>query len=223
MSIGLKYGNTGSFHYYSIGADEWREKRLICFPGKENKAGQNFYFSANKTLTRKSPSKAFCSWDYNPEQPCRYFPYNRLCRAFPSNSIDNVWSFESNSFKEKTDFFGCARFSLWVSSTAEDTAFYLRLYLVRSGEAYALGEIAGALLSLNPSAKPEKPALMEMHTHPLAFTLLPGDNLRVDIASSASEFVPHSNIKGHWAEVKSSMPRRNTMYFGASHITLYPE
>lgn len=217
------YGNLGSFCYYSIGADKWKEKRLTSFPGKKIKTGQNFYFSADKTLTRIPPPKASCSWNYDPERPCRCFLPNRLCRAFPPNSIDNVLSFESALFKEKTEFFGCVRFSLWVSSTAEDTAVYLRLYLVRFGEAYALGDIAGALLTLNSSARPEKPSLVEMHTHPLAFTLLPGDSLRVDVASSASEFVPHSNIKGHWAEVESSKPCRNTVYFGESYMTLYPE
>lgn len=79
------------------------------------------------------------------------------------------------------------------------------------------------LLSLNHSAKSEEPTLLEIHTHPLAFTLLTGDSLRVDIASSVSEFVPYPNIKGHWAEVESSMPCRNTMYFGESHIMLYPD
>ena len=217
-----RYGNPGSFCYYSVGADEWREKRLICFPGKEGQTGQDFYFSADKTLTREPPSKAFCSWDYDPEQPCRCFLPNRLCRAFPPSSMDNVLSFESSPFEKKSDYFGCVRFSLCVSSTAEDTAFYLRLYLVRFGEAYALGEIAGALLALNASAKPERQALIEMHTHPLAFTLLPGDRLRVDVTSSAPEFVPHPNMKGHWAEVEASKPCRNTIYFGASHITLYP-
>lgn len=218
------YGSLGCFCYYSIGADKWEEKRISSFSVKDVKTGQNFYFSADKALTRKSPSKASSSWNYDPEQPCTSFIPNRLCRAFPPNSIDNVLSFESDLFKEKTDFFGCARFSLRVSSTAEDTAFYMRLYLVRCGEAYALGEIAGALLTLNPSAKPGKPSLIEMRTHPLAFTLLPGDSLRVDIASSAlPEFVPHSNTKGHWAEVESSTPCCNTIYFGESCMTLFPE
>lgn len=130
------YGKPGSFCYYSVGADEWREKRLSRFPGKDNLIGQNLYFSADKILTETTPLEEFCSWDYDPEQPCRCFLPNRLCRAFPPNSIDNVLSFESNSFIEKTEYFGCVRFSLWVSSTAEDTAVYLRLYLVRSGEAY---------------------------------------------------------------------------------------
>lgn len=183
----------------------------------------NFYFSADKTLTRIPLPKASCSWNYDPKRPCRCFLPNRLCRAFPPNGIYNVLSFESALFKEKTDFFGCVRLSLWVSSTAEDTAVCLRLYLVRFGEAYALGDIAGDLLTLNSSARPEKPSLVEIHTHPLAFTILPGDSLRVDVASSASEFVPHSNIKGHWAEVKSSKPCRNTVYFGESYMTLYPE
>lgn len=217
------YGNPGSFCYYSVGADKWKEKRLSSFPGKEIKIGQNYYFSSDKTLTCKPPSKAFLSWKYEPEQPCRCFSANRLCRAFPPNSTDNVLSFEGVPFKEESEFFGCVQFFLWVSSTAEDTSFYLRLYLVRSGEAYALGEIAGALLTLNSSAKPDNPSLIQMRTHPLAFTLLPGDSLRVDISSSASEFVPHSNIKGHWAEVESSKPCRNTIYFGESHMTLYPE
>lgn len=217
------YATPGSFRYYSVGADQWKEKRLLSFPGKERVGGQDFYFSADKTLRLQPPPQAFCSWDYDPEQPCRCFASNRLCRAAPPDSVDGVLSFESDLFRQKTDYFGCARFSLWVSSTAEDTAFYLRLYLVRSGEAYALGEIAGALLALNPSAKPETPSLIEMHTHPLAFTLLPGDRLRVDLASSASEFVPHANIKGHWAEVTSSEPCRNTVYFGASRMTLYPD
>ena len=46
---------------------------------------------------------------------------------------------------------------------------------------------------------------------PIAFTVKKGSKIRVDISSEGGIYVPHANVKGHWAEVTETKIANNTL------------
>ncbi|HOE61336.1 MAG TPA: hypothetical protein PK576_06790, partial [Kiritimatiellia bacterium] len=56
-----------------------------------------------------------------------------------------------------------------------------------------------------------------------AFRISPGDVLRLDVSSSCSYFVPHTNNKGLQSVQKTSRVANNAIICGKSSVTLFCE
>ena len=78
----------------------------------------------------------------------------------------------------------------------------------------------GALSHFVSAYTPGEVATVEMETPAIAFTLKKGMRLRVDIASESGNYLPHANVKGHFAYVTERRVARNTVYTEGSYLEL---
>jgi len=128
------------------------------------------------------------------------------------DTLDGVTTFLSTAFESERRFCGHHKWSMTVSSDCEDTMFFLRLYLVEDGKAWKLTDFTVALSNLYPDYVPGEKVKLELSSPLMDFTVRPGASLRADISSFASIYVPHANVRGHWAEVTETKVAHNTLY-----------
>ncbi|MEE0410602.1 MAG: CocE/NonD family hydrolase C-terminal non-catalytic domain-containing protein, partial [Clostridia bacterium] len=163
------------------------------------------------------------TYTYNPEERVDCFKYLDIYKANPANSVDGVISFESEAFSEEVSFYGETSWRMDVSSDCEDTAFFMRLYLVEDGETYNITETITSLSHINPDYIPGEKITIDLKTPPCAFTVKKGSGIRVDISSYGGKYVPHANVKGHWAEVTETKIANNTIHLDGAYIELPTE
>ncbi len=202
-------------NYYSIGADRWS---VSDYPTENNKT-KKLYFSGDNSLGEKEGEGKF-TYRYDPEQRLNVFKYRNVYRAEKANSNDGIISFESDEFKEDTSFFGKIRWHMNVSSDCEDSAFFMRVYLVEGDEAYNITETITSINHIDKSYKPNEKLLIDIKTPPVGFTVKKGNKIRVDIASDGGVYVPNANIKGHWAQITETKVANNTIYCEGAYIQL---
>ena len=61
---------------------------------------------------------------------------------------------------------------------------------------------------------------IELETPPIAFTIKQGMRIRVDISSESGIYLPHPNVKGHFAYVSNTNVANNTIYTEGSYIDI---
>ncbi len=201
-----EYAKTGMVNYYSIGGDYWTE---ADFP--ENKKNLRLYLDDEKLSENKPEEEKELSYRYNPEKPMGCFKVHNIFKGFEKNTIEGVLSFETDEFTEDCDFYGNIRWHGYVKSDCDDTAFYMRVYFVENGEAYNLTETILRLSYFDKNYKAGDKFLIDILTPPIAFSIKKGDKIRLDIASNGGAYVPHANVKGHWAEVTEQKIANNTV------------
>lgn len=209
------YAECGKVRYYSIGADAWREGEYP--PGAPQ--SHRLYLGA-QTLSEQPTRGVAIRYRYDPaslENPFRSFG---IFRAHKAGSIESVLSFVGEPVGTAHSYFGSVRVHLTVSSDCEDTAFFVRLYLVEGEEAYNLTEALGGLTYLAGEYTPGTAVEIDLETPPIAFTLKEGMRLRVDIASETGNYLPHPNVKGHFAYVTEQRIATNTVYTEGSYLEL---
>ena len=209
-----RYAEYGKLHYYSIGADAWH---TAAYPTKGETT--RLYFGTH-TLSDTETAGAALSYRYDPDALANVFKSFGIYRAHAAGSIDSILSFVGEPCEEERAFLGSVRFHLNVSSDCEDTAYFARLYLVDGEEAYNLTEAMGALSHFVSTYTPGEVATVEMETPAIAFTLKKGMRLRVDIASESGNYLPHANVKGHFAYVTERRVAHNTVYTEGSYREL---
>ncbi len=198
------YAETGKVNFYSIGADKWRAED---FP--VNAPAKRLYLNADGTLTSTPGKSGELPYEYDPSKRPNYFKHNGIFKA--GKLKEGILSFESQTANEDTDFFGKVRLHVNVKSDCEDTAFAMRLYFVENGEAYNLTDNIIALSFVDDEYKPGEKILLDTLTPPIGFTLKKGCKLRIDIASDNDIYVPHANVKGHFAYVTEEKIANNTV------------
>lgn len=203
----------GQLTYYSIGSDRWNTAR-------DASESMRLYLNENSTLT-PTPCDTDTSrtYRYDPEKKLDCFPYHDIYKAAPPDSVEGVLSFVSQPFEEETRFFGPIRWHMPVSSDCEDTAFFIRVYLVEDGEAYNLTETITSLSHLCSDYQANQRFTIDLKLPPVAFTVKKGCGIRVDIASNGGIYVPHANKKGHWALLEDSCTATNTVYLQDAYLT----
>ncbi len=223
------YGTPGRFRCYTIGGDCWHETDISAekpFPGHGAENPQvstlSLYFSENGYLLSTSPESGSVSYHYDPTDPPRGFAFYRMAKAFAPGSVPGVFSFFSEPFAEDTDFFGAVRWHMSVRSDCEDTAFFMRLYLEENGEAYNLTETVTSLSHICPDYVPGRECSFGLACHPIAFRVKKGCRLRADISSAADNYLPHANVRGHFALITETKEACNTLLFGESRLELFP-
>ena len=211
----FRYAKCGKLSYYSIGADEWRAT---------DKAGDaapcTRFYLGDRTLANAPQAPTAITYPYDPDNLANRFKFFGIYRAHEANSDERILSFVSDTIQKEQSFLGCVRFHLNVSSDCEDTAFFARVYFVDGDAAYNLTEAMGSLSSLVGDYTPGTVATIEMQTPPIAFTLKPGMRLRIDITSESGNYLPHPNVKGHFAYIKEAKVAHNTVYTENSYIDL---
>lgn len=211
------YATCGKVNYYSIGGDYWTDSDYPL----ENRGCLRYYFWPDSGLKlQKSMEPASMTFTYDPENRTVHFPYQNIYKAQPVNSTNGVLSFCTEELAEETDFFGRVRWHMPVSSDCGDTAFFIRIYFTENGESYNLTETITSLSYICENYEPGSVVTIDLMTPPIAFTLKPGTGLRVDIASDGDIYVPHANVKGHWAKVTESRVAHNTVYLQEAFIEL---
>ena len=212
-----KYAENGKVNYYSLGEDVWKTTE---YPTESEKTIR-LYFGENNTLSYSpSETEQGLSYIYNPEKRLNCYKYHDIYKASPINSIDGVISFESEEFTESKSFFGKIKWHMNVSSDCDDTAFFVRVYFVENSIAYNLTETITSLSYITENYKANEKITIDLSTPPIAFMVKKGNKIRIDISSDGGIYVPHSNLKGHWAEVTETKIANNTIYLKDSFIEL---
>lgn len=214
------YAQTGKVNYYSIGGGKWNVADLPRMPAGSTR----LYFQEDHTLSDcPCCSDVQVSYLYDPDKKPGCFRHHGIFKTAPPNSIPGVISFQSDAFTEDHNFYGGIHWHMDVSSDCEDTAFFIRIYFIEDGEAYNLTDTITALSHLAPDYRPGDRFTLELDTPPTAFTLKKGTKIRVDISSHSDIYVPHANVKGHWAEVTGCRIANNTLHLKDAYIDLPQE
>ncbi len=211
-----RYAPCGKLTYYSVAGGAWRTG---VYP-VEDAHSKLFYLGDGVLRDEPLPEGRALSYRYDPEDLKRPFRFGNIYKAQEVGSVDGVLSFVSEPFAKKTQFFGNVKVSLTVSSDCEDTAFFMRLYFVKDSEAYNVTETVGALSYFVEDYHPGEKVNIQMETPPCAFTVEEGMAIRVDIASESGVYMPHANVKGHFALVDRTCVATNSVYTEESYVEL---
>lgn len=210
-----RYAEYGKINYYSIGADKW------C--AKEYPKGECRYLRvplSDMTLCGKENGKAFVTYGYDPDNLCNKYKAFGIFRAHEPGSAESILSFIGDEIENEQSFFGCVKFHLSVCSDCEDTAFFARLYFIDGEDAYNLTEALGGLLHLVGEYKAGETVEIDLETPLVAFTLKKGMRIRIDISSETGNYLPHANVKGHFAYVTETKIAHNTIHIDESYVEL---
>ena len=215
-----KYAQVGEVNYYSIGGNSWKNSE---YP-RDISDTAKLYFGENNTL-QSAPlkSESSVSYKYDPEKRLGCYKYNNIYKSHEVGSVDGIISFLSEEFREDTSFFGKIRWHMRVKSSCDDTAFFIRVYLVENGTAYNLTETITSLSHIKGDCRADEEITLDLFTPSIAFTVKKGGKIRVDISSDGGIYVPHANVKGHWAEVSETKIAINTLHLKDSFIELCVE
>lgn len=210
------HAEMGKITYYSMGGSYWRAVDYPCEAG----AQKRFWLGKNGRILAERTEGEALSYTYDPTNAENPYRSGNIFRAHKVGTVDGILSFVSDPFEKEESFFGKIKLHLNVSSDCEDTAFFARVYLGEDGEDYNLTETVGSLSYLVGDYTPGTKVAIDFQTPPAAFTVKKGARVRVDISSVTSVYVPHANMKGHFAYVTETKVANNTVYTEGSYIDI---
>lgn len=216
-STAYPYAKTGELNFYSMGSGSWRTAQYPQASAEE----QRLYFREDRTLSSDPCRRdTGITYLYDPEKAPGCFRHHGIFKAHKPETVPGVISFLSDPAAEQQSYLGSIHWHMRVSSDCEDTAFFIRVSLVEAGEAYNLTDTVTSLSHLMPDYRPGDVLTLDIDTPPIGFTLKKGSRIRVDIASHSDIYVPHANIKGHWAEVTETKIANNTLHLENAYISI---
>lgn len=211
------YAETGKVNFYSVGGGRWHKADYPQTPSEVKK----LYFRKDLTLSDTDCGRdERITYVYDPDKKPGCFRHHGIYTAHKPNTVPGVISFLSDPFPEACSFYGKINWHMDVSSDCEDTAFFIRISFVEDGEAYNVTDTITSLSHIAPDYQPGAPVTLALDTPPIAFTVKKGGQIRVDISSHSDIYVPHANIKGHWAEVTETKIANNTLHLKDAYIAL---
>lgn len=205
----------GKVNYYSVGAGTWKEAQ---WPVASPKVFRRYLNIQGRLTAESCAQDCVLSYCYDPEKRTECFPYHSIYKAKKPGTTEGVLSFVSEEITETMEHYGQIGVHLTVSSDCADTAFFVRVYMMEEGESYNLTETITALSYFYPDYEPNETVSLELCTPPIAFTLKKGCRIRLDVASDGGIYVPHANVKGHWAEVEECKTARNSVLLKDSYV-----
>ena len=206
----------GKLKYYSVGEGRW----YVTDDLDACRDRLRLYLTDTGKLGKRVAKTGVFSYKYDPDNSPSPYRYRGALRAHAPNSVVGVLSFVGEPFIKGHSFFGEIEVHLEVSTDCEDTAFFVRVYLVEGGESYTLTETAGALSALVDSYVPGERVAIKLVTPHMAFTVKRGSTIRIDVSSVSGMYMPHANVKGHFALVNSTRVATNSVFVGKSYIEL---
>lgn len=217
----LPFIRMGQLTYYSL----W-EKKWFTAPALPEGPEKITLHLGDHTLQKK-PSSGAIEFVYNPYNPatfaggCNFRMGGMAVQDKPDSRYDIV-SFLSEPFDRPHRVRGKITAKLQVQTDCDDTAFYLRLSIVKkNGVAYSLREDICNISSQHKAYRPHTPVTLNYSFVEHAFMLEKGDRLRLDVSSSCwPTFLPHTNLKGDRFFHRTARVARNTIVFAGSSITL---
>lgn len=166
------------------------------------------------------------SYRYNPYAPAKFkgglsANFGGTAYQDPPNSRYDILSFHTPEFTEATRVKGKMTARLTVRSTCPDTCFYIRLSLCTAEGDYGLRDDICAISTFVPDYVPGEEAVLDFTFDEHAFTIRPGQRLRIDVSSSAFPlYVPHTNRRGPFADQTGADVAVNTLICDRSTIEL---
>ncbi len=87
--------------------------------------------------------------------------------------------------------------------------------------AYNLTETITSLSHIKEDYQAGEKMTVDIVTPPIAFTVKRGGRIRVDVSSNGGIYVPHGNVKGHWATITETRVANNTLSLQDAFVELY--
>ena len=217
--------------FVTLGCTTWHAQHEGIWrtsPRLEN-GGKKLTFVLNDhTLDETALPEKEITYTYNPYNPaefkggcCNNFDGQQLQDA-PDSRYD-IKSFLTAPLTEELVLQGRGQVKLKVASDCEDTCFYARLSIVNTqGKTYCLRDDIISLRTQHPDYRPGTAVEVELNFAQNAIKLVPGEKLRLDISSSCwPYFLPHRNKTGNFWDMETAAIARNTIFTGASTLTLF--
>ena len=215
------YIEKGKVTYHSVNGHKWAVNEA---PWDLNPEIKKFYFNENYTLTEEPATEDIThTYKYDPEN-INYFAKFTPQEVHEANTIDGVLTFTTEPFEKDTDFYGKVRIKLDVSSDCEDTLFTAFLNFVDpDGKAYSLTHTGATLSHFYPDYKPGEKVTLDITFPYTALSVKEGGKIRIDVSSNGTgssglSYIPHSNTKGHFAEVTETKVANNTLHIKDAFI-----
>jgi putative CocE/NonD family hydrolase len=193
--------------YYLMGANEWRAASDWPLAGAETRT---LYLAPGGTLDDHAPDGevAASSYDYDPADPTPTIGGAILSNVYTAGSCDvsavqarpDVLSFDTDPLTSDLDIVGNIVLSAWISSSAVDTDFFVRVSDVfPDGRSIQLQ--SGALHARHRQADKPPELLVPGEIYPFEIELpatanrfMAGHRIRLDISSADfPKFERHSN------------------------------
>jgi len=194
----------GMVTWHNITGGQWKS-------GLPPTQEQRLYFSADGTLTNSPGPQGEQSYRYDPELPLNFYRHNSFSRR-PTKTPEGVLTFLSESAQADAEVCGPIRWHMTVKTDCADTAFFLRLYIEEAdGTAWNLTDTITSLTHQKPDYAAGDLCSIAVETPPIGFLWKKGCRLRADISSHSDLYVPHANVRGHWAQVTQTRTARNTV------------
>ena len=221
----------GAVTYYPIDGDEWFVEEGTFTNGSQ----EHVLFLNQEGLEAEAGVKAPVTYVYDPTAPALFTASDENggngTNGYTGVGVDpepgeqeGVNTFLGTRVEQETYIKGEMQAEITVSSDCEDTAFLVRIDVVKDGVTYNLREDITSLSWQLGEYTPGEEVTLTFETGPVACKLNEGDYLRVDIASSArGMYSLHTNVAGNQWEIAEPVTAHNTVYTGVSSITYYTE
>ncbi len=222
---------------YKIGADKWTKRD--SFPPAPS-GEKTLYLSIDGKSTgalkeTADNSENDASYTYNPDNaPFAHGGESMLRSMEQVGSLsqpaagyrDDVLSFISEPLEDGFSFCGAIKARLYVSSTAEDTAFYVKVM-----EEFEDGEtvnIRGGITTLafrngsdaRLTYTPDEIVEVNISMWDIDWKVQKNSKIRVDISSSHfPEYALHSNQAGIWSTQVKNITATQTLYAGGKYAS----
>ena len=219
----LRFVKKGETAYFRLWENQWHYSPLLADGPKK----LEFHLTADRKLVSDRPEPGEITYTYNPFAPAEF--KGGVCNNFGGmryqdepNSRYDIVSFLSDPLEHPLVCEGAFEVELHCRSTAEDTCFYVRMDVVRDGKALSLRDDIDSLCRAGGPYTPGEERILTFRFAPHAFSLLPGDRLRLDVSSSCVPyFQVHTNYPGLQARQTRAKSCRNTILLGASRLRLF--
>ena len=166
------------------------------------------------------------TYRYNPYAPASFkgglsANFGGTAYQDPPYQRSDIITVFTPEFSEDTSVKGKITAKLLVSSTCEDTCFYIRLSLCTEDGDLGLRDDINQISNFNAAYVPEQEIMMNFSFDEHSFVIRKGQKLRIDITSSAFPlYVRHTNNKGLFCDQKTAQIADNTVVLNKSSITL---
>ena len=218
----LKHFAKGKVTRYVLFGDRWAVSDDIG----TNSIYRKYYLNSDRTLTTSPGAENRIIYTYDPRNPATFKGachgnFGGVALQDPPNSRQDIISFISKPFEQDKIIEGGFKGKLFVTSSAPDTCFYLRLSVVKGDRAFGLRNEIDSICRTNPEFVPGKEAVIDFKIAPHHFKVEKGDRLRLDVSSSCwPYFQLHSNFRGIQALQKTTQSAKNTIITGKSFIEI---